>query len=292
VELPNEFKKIHSIIKKIYKHKLEQLKNFGLTKPLSITSKKDLIEFQNYQFSEIKRGNKIAYAAVSLTSQAIKLTHALELLETQGINSFLKFLNKIEKENSKASKIISKDSSILTAKNFAKILEEKNIEHPKLDKLKEIIKEEFKEDPFSKIIIFANYRDTVKNIVTALKKIKNAKPIELIGQKEGVTQKKQLETIKKFEAGEYNIIVGTSISEEGINIPQLKIAIFFDAVPSTIRLVQRTGRVGRLKPGKIIHIITKGTRDEAYHWKSIRERKKMKNIISQIQNKLDKQTTL
>ncbi|MEK6922348.1 MAG: DEAD/DEAH box helicase, partial [Nanoarchaeota archaeon] len=280
VELPKEFLEIHALLSEVYKKRLKQLKGFGLTKPISIINKKDLLSFQNYLFLEAKRGNKASYYGVSLTSGAIKLTHALELLETQGLKSFSKFMEKLQNETSKASISINKEPQIKKARELLEKLKENNLDHPKLNKLIEIIKEELKNNLNLKIIIFANFRDTVKNIVNELKKIPDASPIELIGQKEGVTQKQQLETIKLFEEGKYNIICCTSIGEEGISLGQLNIAIFFDQAPSGIRRIQRTGRVGRLKAGKIIHLITKNTRDQAYYWKSHRDVKKMKNIIS------------
>jgi len=291
LDLPQEFKNIHKLISEVYKKRVQQIKDFGLTKPLSVINKRDLIAFQSYLFAEAKRGNRAAYYGVSLTAQAIKLSHALELLETQGLTSMSKFLEKIERETSKASKNINKEKNIIKAKELIEKLIGKNKDHPKLDKLIEIIKKEFSKSKNTKVIIFANFRDTVKNIVKELKKIPKASPVELIGQKEGITQKKQLETIQKLEQGEFNIIVTTSIGEEGLDIKGgLTIAIFFDAVPSTIRLVQRSGRVGRLEAGKIIHLITKNTRDQGYFWKSLKEKKKMENIIKNMQNKLDKQS--
>ena len=287
VELPKEFLEIHALLSEVYKKKLKQIKAFGLTKPISIINKRDLLSFQSYLFLEAKRGNKASYYGVSLTSGAIKLTHALELLETQGLKSFSKFMEKLQNETSKASISISKEPPIKRAMELLDKLKENNLDHPKLDKLTEIIKEELKNDLNLKIIIFANFRDTVKNIVNELKKIPDASPVELIGQKEGVTQKHQLETIKLFEEGKYNIICCTSIGEEGISLGQLNIAIFFDQAPSGIRRIQRTGRVGRLKAGKIIHLITKNTRDQAFYWKSQRDEKKMKNIISGMQKKLE-----
>ena len=96
-----------------------------------------------------------------------------------------------------------------------------------------------------------------------------------------------METINDFEQGKYNVICATSIGEEGLDIKGgISIAIFFDQAPSGIRRIQRTGRVGRLKTGKIIHLITKNTRDQAFYWKSQRDEKKMKNIISGMQKKL------
>ncbi len=286
VELPEKFLELHALLTEVYKKKLKQIKEFGLTKPISIISKKDLLLFQNYLFSEAKRGNNASYYGVSLTSGAIKLTHALELLETQGLNSFSKFMQKLESETSKASISINKEPQVIKARGLLQKLQDNSIDHPKLNKMAEIIKAELNNDQNSKIIIFANFRDTVKNIVQEIKKIQGINPVELIGQKEGVTQKKQLETIKDFEQGKYNVICTTSIGEEGLDIKGgISIAIFFDQASSGIRRIQRTGRVGRLKTGKIIHLITKNTRDQAFYWKSQKDEKKMKNIISSMQNK-------
>ncbi len=287
VELPKEFLEIHALLSEVYKKRLKQLKGFGLTKPISIINKRDLLSFQNYMFLEAKRGNKASYYGVSLTAAAIKLTHALELLETQGLKSFSKFMDKLQNETSKASISINKEPQTKKARGLLERLKENSLDHPKLDKLVEIIKTELNSNIKTKIIIFANFRDTVKNIVNEIKKIPEASPIELIGQKEGVTQKQQLKTIEEFSNGKYNIICTTSIGEEGLDIPGgLTIAIFFDQAPSGIRRIQRSGRVGRLNAGKIIHLITKNTRDQAFYWKSLRDEKKMKNIISGMQKKL------
>jgi len=286
VDLPEEFKKIHQLITEPYQKRLKQLKDFGLTKPVSIINKKDLLTFQNSLFQQAKRGNRASYYGVSLTAATIKLTHALELLETQGLTSIAKFLDKLEHEDSKASKNICKEPQIKKAKELLNKLQETSEDHPKLTELRKIVQTELENNKKAKIIIFANFRDTVKNIVKELSKIPNAQPVGLIGQKEGITQKAQLETIRKFEEGSYNIIVTTSIGEEGLDIKQISVAIFYDAVPSTIRLVQRSGRVGRLEAGKIIHLITKNTRDQAYFWKSHRDEKKMKSIVSGMQRRL------
>jgi len=287
VELPKEFLEIHNLLTEVYKKRLHKIKEFGLTKPISLINKRDLLSFQNYLFTEAKHGNHASYYGVSLTAGAIKLTHALELLETQGLSSFAKFMEKLEKDISKASKAINKEHQIIHAKKLLEKLQEKELDHPKLDKLIEIVKLELNNNINSKIIIFANFRDTVKNIVKELKKIPEVSSVELIGQKEGITQKQQLETIRLFEEGKYNVICCTSIGEEGVNIPQLTTAIFFDqGSGSEIRKIQRMGRVGRLKAGKIIHLITKNTRDQAYYWRSQRNIKKMQNIIETMQKKL------
>lgn len=102
----------------------------------------------------------------------------------------------------------------------------------------------------------------------------------------------QIETIKQFEKGIFNVLVGTSISEEGLDISGSSTAIFYEPIASEIRKIQRSGRVGRTEKGKIIFLITKGTMDEAYYWSSKKKENIMKKTIYNIQNKLESQITL
>jgi Fanconi anemia group M protein len=292
IDLPNEFKEISNLIKKVYQQKLKHLRNFGFHKPLGLINRRDLIKIQLEFQKRLRYHDRAAYSGISLVAQAIKLSHALELIQTQSVNSIKKFFDKLKTETSKASKVIINDSDIVKAINLINFLNEKNIKHPKMEKLYEIIQQEIQQNPNSKIIIFANFRDTVKEIVNLLKQDESIKPIQLVGQKEGITQKMQIETIKQFEKGIFNVLVGTSISEEGLDISGSSTAIFYEPIASEIRKIQRSGRVGRTEKGKIIFLITKGTMDEAYYWSSKKKENIMKKTIYNIQNKLESQITL
>ena len=85
---------------------------------------------------------------------------------------------------------------------------------------------------------------------------------------------------------------GTSISEEGLDLPKVDYAIFYEAVPSEIRAIQRRGRVGRQSTGKIIFLLTKGTRDESYYWSAFHKEKRMKSILYNIKKRLKRDLTL
>ena len=104
-----------------------------------------------------------------------------------------------------------------------------------------------------------------------------------MGQKEGLTQKEQIKRIEDFSSGVYNILVGTSISEEGLHISNADHAIFYEPTPSEIRDIQRRGRVGRLTNGKVTVLITKNTRDQAYYWVAKRKEQKMKKTLYKMQ---------
>jgi Fanconi anemia group M protein len=236
----------------------------------------------------ISRGDFSAYRAISLVAELIKLNYATGLIETQTPKSLQEYFKKLQNETSKASKNLIKHKIIQNTINDVDKLVTSNEKHPKFKKLEEIITDELKKDPSKKTIIFANYRSTVNEIKENLSKIKGAKPVILVGQRQGFSQKNQLETIKNFNDGAYNILICTSIGEEGISIGSLELAVFYDHTASEIRKIQRSGRVARIKPGKIINLITEKTLDEAMIWTARRKEKKMHNLLNYMKRNLEK----
>lgn len=289
IDLPEEFKETLTLIGSVYSATLAKLRNYGLTKPIRLINKKDLLKFQGLMQFEIRNGNKSAFQKISTVAQAIKLMHAIELLETQGAASLNSYWNKLSQETSKASTIIKNNQNIKKAIELTNKLTEKQTNHPKMLKLTELIKEQLAKDPNSSIMIFANFRFTVDEIHKTLSSIPNVKPAKLVGQKEGLSQKEQLQIISDFEDKKYNCVITTSIGEEGLSLEAADLAIFYEPVASEIRTIQRTGRVGRTKEGKVIALITKNTRDEAYYWVAKRKEAIMKNTLQKMQSG---QTTL
>ncbi len=290
LDLPAEIKQVSSLITEVYKEKLSLLKNFGMMKPVSVINKRDLLFMQKYFQNELRRGNKSSFAALSLIAQAIKIGYMLELLETQSTLAFQKYIKKLSEETSKAAKVILNHTKIQQA---LKSIEQNNATHPKLTKMKEIVTETLRENEHAKMIIFANYRSMVDELKELLASITGAKPAILVGQKLGFSQKEQMEIIEKFNSNVFNILITTSIGEEGIHLGgSLELAVMFDSTGSEIRKIQRSGRVARVKPGKIIHLITKGTRDEALLWTSHKKEKKMQSILKKMKQNIEKQEKL
>ncbi len=285
VHLPEEFKNIKHLIKGVYSSILPEVRKYGIHKPLGIINKKDLLMLQVSLAKSALRKNPASYYGLSVVAQLIKLNYALDLIETQSLNSLKEYWDKLSKEESKAAKRILGDANIAKAINLTKI----DLKHPKLIKLSELVSKQISENPSSKIIIFANYRNMVREILESLKNIPGINPVFLMGKKEGITQKQQIETINEFSKGTYNVLIGTSITEEGISIEGgADLAIFYDNVASAIRRIQRVGRVGRTKSGKIIFLITKGTIDEAYYWSS----KKRENVMKKTLYKMKEENNL
>ena len=63
--------------------------------------------------------------------------------------------------------------------------------------------------------------------------------------------------------------------------------IFYEPVPSAIRSIQRRGRTGRQEKGRVIILMAKGTRDEAYRWVAHHKEKKMYRNLANIRKKLN-----
>jgi Fanconi anemia group M protein len=97
---------------------------------------------------------------------------------------------------------------------------------------------------------------------------------------EGMDQKRQTDVLEKFTEGEFKVLVSSSIGEEGLHVPDVDLVVFYEAVPSEIRAIQRKGRTGRTKPGRVVVLLAEGTVDEAYFFSSLRREKFMKSMIS------------
>lgn len=295
VDLPESFIKIKDILNTFQNNKIDSLKKMGFVRGRYI-SKSQMLSLQSSLAKSAKQGFKKAFMGMSLVAQLIKISHGLGLLETQSIGVLEKYWKKLrdqEKEGNKAAKRIINDKNVSNAMFMTHQLFQAGSKHPKISKLCSVVQQQLTKDKESMIIVFANFRDSVKEIVSVLKSIPYARPIEFIGQREGMSQKEQIKTISDFKDGIHNILVCTSVGEEGIDIPEMELAIFYEPVPSEIRSIQRRGRVGRTKVGKIIVLLTKNTRDEAYRWSAYHKEKRMKKVLySMKNNSMQRQDTL
>jgi len=278
VRLPDAFVELGKTLRKAYMDRLEKLRKIGFNKPVGIISKRDLLALQQKLMASPSH-DYTKFWGVSLVSQAIKLEHALGLLETQGITSLWNYFRKLSSSKAKSSRSVLKDKNVIKAMKLSEALEAEGRKHPKMAKLSELVSFQLREKPASKIILFANYREMVRELVKTLSNVEGARPGEFMGQKEGMSQNEQKQRIQEFKDGIYNILVTTSIGEEGIDIPEMELAIFYEPVPSEIRSIQRRGRVGRTKVGRIIILMAKGTRDEAYYWTAQRKESIMRKTL-------------
>jgi Fanconi anemia group M protein len=291
VDFPEEFQMIKSLIENVLKDDFYWLRDHHFTATYH-PSKTQLLMLQKRigaQYSKTK--NFALIWALIRSAQAIKLDHAIELLETQGITSLNEYFEKISASKKNTDRRLIKDRRVQEIVQRVRNVAASGVEHPKMYMLKNLVKELIAEDPKMKIIVFANFRATVERIRKMLEK-EGIKTEILIGQTmkegKGMSQQQQIETLKRFGEGEFSVLVGSSISEEGLDVPAVNYAIFYEAVPSEIRAIQRRGRVGRQTSGKIVFLLTKGTRDEAYFHSALHKEKKMHQILGEMKNKVRK----
>lgn len=68
--------------------------------------------------------------------------------------------------------------------------------------------------------------------------------------------------MRKFRQGGYNTLVATCVGEEGLDIGEVDLIVCFDAHKSPVRLVQRMGRTGRKRTGRIVVIVAQGKEEQ------------------------------
>jgi ERCC4-related helicase/ERCC4-type nuclease len=283
--VPKELLAIRSALEELLKTRIDDLNLLGVS-PLRIdarSSKKELLGLQASLMSSAKRqANKSTFLAISLMAEILKLHHGVELAETQGPDALARYFQRLEGEalsrsGSKASRRIMQDPRFL---QIAGSLKDLKAEHPKPGAVKRILLEQIQAKPQSRIMVFTNYRDTATSLLNFLKEDPVIRAVRFVGQSsrendEGLSQKKQAEILQKFRAGEFNVLIATSVGEEGIDIPATDLVLFYEPVPSEIRSIQRKGRTGRARAGRVVVLMAKGTRDEAYYWISERKEKTM-----------------
>jgi Fanconi anemia group M protein len=226
----------------------------------------------------------------SFCASFISLLHGKDLLESQNITLFLTFLEKLEYKS---------DQEILSAKRIVNsehykfiknnILQNKidDYTHPKIEKLFSIVSEELENHLNGKIIVFTQYREMAELLKEKFKsRFGTQLNIEkFIGQASkindlGFSQDRQIEIIKQFKEGRIDILIATSVAEEGLDIPNVDAIIFYEPVPSEIRLIQRRGRTGRHSPGRCYLLVARETIDVPFYKAADRKESAMHWVLS------------
>ena len=245
-------------------------------------------------FQREATSEKIKQQTSTIFSKAINgiyLEHLKEILTTQDVRLFRTYLQKLKDRANTGNYRIKQLLNSKYIKGATQILQPIQIS-PKIEELQQIIHEEFSVDSKAKIIIFTQYREMGKYLVENLTQnitLDNSHQISIEAQRfvgqaskendKGLTQRDQTSLIKDFSQGKFNILVATSVAEEGLDIPNVNAVIFYDSVPSEIRLIQRRGRTGRHQIGRCYFLVTSNTLDEIYHHVSHRREMKMSELL-------------
>ena len=237
----------------------------------------------------INRGKKSAYSSISQIGIAMRLHHLINHMLCQGTAASREFLNRLENENdNKSVRNFMRDIRI---QKLLVEIKKKNEIHSKVGAVRRLVRERLRRNLDSKIIIFASFRDTITVLDEAMGDLKDARAIQFIGQTnrssgEGLKPKEQIKRLEEFRNGSANILISTSVGEEGLDIPTADLVIFYEPVSSETRTIQRRGRTGRQREGEIIVLIAEGTRDENARSAALKREKNMHKVVQRVKRKL------
>ncbi len=299
IKLPLEFLEIRNILKENLKNIYKSLKKMDLinTYDVNNVTRKDLLSLDSVINKRISQASTNEdkfelFDAKKKVANAMRLSHMMELIETQGIHALNEYLTKNQKkiQKNKANKSLKE---LFYTKDVRRIISltgqaiSSGIYHPKLEKLKEILHQQLKENEHSRILVFCHFRDSVNNIVKFLETDDFIRAHRFVGQQtresdKGLSQKEQVKILEDFKQGIYNVLIATSVAEEGLDIAECDLVVFYDVVPSAIRSIQRRGRTGRKKEGKVLILMAENTRDEGYYWAEKIKEKNMKLSLKEM----------
>jgi Fanconi anemia group M protein len=298
VTVPVEIKGLKQLMEKVLTNRLDKLRELGIIPDLQQKfSKREMLDLQaRLQIQLRSFPDQKVYQGISLLAEIFKVSHAIEISDTQGASALSKYFERLDNEarsksGSKAAKRLMEDLSMRQAVHHLSGCDGNN---PKLNEVKQLVEKQIHDAPQSRVIVFTNYRDTAELVTNSLKEVPGIKPVKFVGQAsnymdKGLTQKQQVEIIQKFKDGEFNTLVATSVAEEGLDIPATDLVVFFEPIPSEIRSIQRKGRTGRKHEGRVVILLAKGSKDEAYFWSSNRKEKQMVRTMKNIDLDIEKE---
>jgi ERCC4-related helicase len=291
VESTEASREIREELRKVLDDQVERLKACGFLQGVPRPTTKDLLRAGQEIRARLDSGQRSGpvYTAATAQAVAMKVNHAIELAETQGMESLRAYLDRTEAEaDSRADRQFLARPELLAARRLAA---DAKGEHPKVRKVLWAVREQFLRKPDSRVIVFTHYRDTSEQIARELGSLPGIRPARFVGQATrgddvGLKQKEQVDIIERFKAGGHNVLVCTAVGEEGLDIPATDLVVFYEPIPSEIRTIQRRGRTGRTRAGRVVMLVTRGTRDEAYFYSSRRKERRMHEELDRLRREL------
>ena len=229
------------------------------------------------------------YQGMSFLAEIRKLRTAVTYVETQSVESLRRYFERL-KEAARSSGASKADQRLVSEPKIREAMRKaQNYDdlHPKFRRTRMLLAETLGIENGERVIVFTESRDTAETLVEFLAGHFSTR--KFVGQSdtdgsEGMTQTEQQETLNRFRAGEFEVLVSTSVAEEGLDVPEVDLVLFYEPVPTAIRAIQRKGRTGRQAEGRVVVLLANDTRDEAYFWKARNDQKRMKNELQQLKS--------
>jgi Fanconi anemia group M protein len=292
VDLPKIFLDVRRDLEDFLREKLRTIRDQGYVESAAMdrVRLRDVLAARQRILEDASRGKRGAKAYLAHVYACVHAIRAIEFLETQGFSALKTHLESLQEKADKritpGLKMILDDPRVVRVASTVNDIVAKEVDHPKVTELIRNVRASLNCGA-RRIMVFTNYRATAARLVELLNKVEGVSAVRLVGQAtrekdKGLTQKKQTMILDDFRSGTVNVLVATQIGEEGLDIVECDVVIFYDTVPSAIRYIQRRGRTGRKGPGEAIILIAKGSRDEAYYWISQRKERQMAFAIQRV----------
>ena len=290
VELPDELTTLIHPLQAHQNEEVKRLQRLGFLAPTQHLTSKIIDAAQKNASIAIQRRDARGYDAARRISDLRRMHLLIDLLKTQGVKSATSYLQRAEDDGRSGDRGTNRFVSLGPVHNFRIAANDLPELHPKTAKVYSLVTQQLEEKPHSKILIFTEFRDTVENLVASLQSIEKADADKFIGQssrgkRKGMNQKQQLEQLNRFRSGEINVLVATSVGEEGLDVPSADLVLLYEPVPSAIRAIQRRGRTARQSDGTVKTLITKNTRDEFVHSAAKIREERMYVLLERIQKR-------
>ena len=253
-------------------------------------SSRALRDAQQRISQSIAAGRNTAYHAARQNADAQRMVALLYLLEGQSVNSALRHLERLE-ANAKGDNSQSRFLAIPQVRELLGKLRAMQEVHLKIPEVKRLVTEKLRSDPTSRVIVFATWRDSVAMLLEALSGIEGSIKVErFVGQsnregEKGMTQKAQVETLDRFRSGESNVLICTSVGEEGLDVPSADRVIFYEPVASEIRTIQRRGRTARHREGDVYVLVSEDTRDVGVRYAAAAREARMNRVLEKVRRR-------
>jgi Fanconi anemia group M protein len=300
IQLPDEILEIRDALNEVIKDRLEKLKSLGVTNTTSPDVSQKQLNGMRAELQKLMNNDQSeGYKGMSTHAEVMKLRRAVELVETQSVESVRRYFER--QRNAARSSGASKASQRLVAepkvREAMRKAESFDGLHPKFSRTRILLAQTLGIEGGQRVIVFTESRDTAEALTEFLSESFDVRRFVGQGDREGsdgMTQKEQQETLDEFRNGEFEVLVSTSVAEEGLDVPEVDLVLFFEPVPTAIRSIQRKGRTGRQAEGRVVVLMAENTRDEAYFWISRRREKEMeselrdlKGVADEVEEELD-----
>jgi ERCC4-related helicase/ERCC4-type nuclease len=288
LDLPDEVLEIRDALNEVISERLEQLKELGVTNSTDPSmSQKQLNAIRAKLQELINNDQSEGYEGMSAHAEIMKLRRAVELVETQSVESLRRYFERQRNaaQSSGASKAAQRFVSEPRVKEAMRKAEDFDDLHPKFRKARLLLAETLGIRDGERVIVFTESRDTAESLTEFLSESFDVRRFVGQGDKEGsdgMTQTEQKDTLDAFRNGAFEVLVSTSVAEEGLDVPDVDLVLFYEPVPKGVRSIQRKGRTGRAQEGRVVVLIANDTRDEAFYWISKNEEKKMEEELRKL----------